>query len=120
MCCDLLFNKDHNSFGQLFNINERNEQISSEFVLQYFLCFSLVRFRPHESIKVMLLPNVVVFYLPNPVSIYLRKGNNRNTRTRCCICLKLTIKKPERHHWYRSSVFIMNFEHILHLVLVFL
>ena len=35
-------------------------------------------------------------------------------------CSKLTIKKPERRHWHRSSVFIVNFEHISHLALVFL
>ena len=27
------------------------------------------------------------------------KVNNRNTRTRCEICSKLTIKIPERRHW---------------------
>ena len=27
---------------------------------------------------------------------YIFKGNNRNTRTRCEICSKLTIKTPER------------------------
>ena len=27
------------------------------------------------------------------------KVNNRNTRTRCEICSKLTVKTPERHHW---------------------
>ena len=42
--------------------------------------------------------------------IYLLKVNNRNTRTRCEICLKLTI----------NSVFSVNFEDISHLVLVFL
>ena len=31
-----------------------------------------------------------------PVGIYLLKFNNRNTRTSCKICLKLTIKTPER------------------------
>ena len=47
------------------------------------------------------------------------KVNNRNTRTRSEICSKLTIKIPERRHWRRSGVFV-NFEHISHLVLVFL
>ena len=57
------------------------------------------------------------------------KINNRNTKTRCEICSKLIIKIPERRHWRRSGVFvnfgrrsgifIVNFEHILHLVLVF-
>ena len=41
------------------------------------------------------------------------KVNNRNTRTRCEICSKLTIKTPERHHWRRSGVFIVNFEHAI-------
>ena len=55
-----------------------------------------------------------------PAGIYLLKVNNRNTRTRCKICSKITIKIPERRHWHRSGIFIVNFEHILHLVLVFL
>ena len=55
-----------------------------------------------------------------PDGIYLLKVNNRNTRTRCEICLKLTIKIPQRHHWRRSGIFIVNFEYISHLVLVFL
>ena len=29
------------------------------------------------------------------------------------------IKTPERRHWHRSDVFIVNFEHISHLVLMF-
>ena len=48
------------------------------------------------------------------------KVNTRNTRTRCEIGSKLTIKIPERHHWRRSGVFVVNFEHISHLALVFL
>ena len=56
----------------------------------------------------------------NPVGIYLLKVNNGNTRKRCEICSKLTIKIPERRKWHRSVIFIVNFEHISHLVLVFL
>ena len=33
---------------------------------------------------------------------------------------KVTIKTPERRHWRRSGVFIVNFEHIPHLVIMFL
>ena len=43
-----------------------------------------------------------------PAGIYLIKVNNRNTKTRCEI------------GWRRSGVFIVNFEHISHLVLGFL
>ena len=59
-------------------------------------------------------------YINIPAGIYLLKVNNRNTRTRCEICSKLTINTPERRQWRRSGVFIVNFEHISHLVLVFL
>ena len=48
------------------------------------------------------------------------KVNNRNTRTMCEICSKLTIKTPEQRHWHRFSVFIVKFEHISHLALAFL
>ena len=43
----------------------------------------------------------------HPTGIYLLKVNNRNTRTKCEKCSKLTIRA-------------LNFEHISHLVLVFL
>ena len=59
-----------------------------------------------------------------PAGIYLLKVNNRNTRTRCEICSKLTIKTPERRSKLTIKTperrFIVSFEHISHLVLVFL
>ena len=33
-----------------------------------------------------------------PANIYLFKVNNTNTRKKCEICSKLTIKTPERPH----------------------
>ena len=36
------------------------------------------------------------------------------------MCSKLMIKTPEWRHWRRSGVFVVNFEHISHLFLVFL
>ena len=59
-----------------------------------------------------------IFYYP--AGNYMFKVNNRNARTRCEICSKLTIKTPERRQWCHSGVFIVNFEHISHLVLTFL
>ena len=55
-----------------------------------------------------------------PAGIYMLKVNNRNSRTRCEICLKLTIKTPERRQQRRSGVFIVNFERVPHLLPVFL
>ena len=57
---------------------------------------------------------------PNPAGIYLLKVGNRSTTTRREICSKLAIKTPERRHWHRYGVFIVNLEHISRLVLVFL
>ena len=39
---------------------------------------------------------------------------------KCKICSKLTIKTTEWHQWLWSGVFIVNFEHISHLFLVYL
>ena len=51
----------------------------------------------------------------NAFSIYLLKVNNRNIRTRCKICSKLTMKTIEQCHWRA----IVNFEHISLLNIVF-
>ena len=50
--------------------------------------------------------------------MYLLKVNI-NIRTKCEICSKLT-KTPEQRQRCRSGVLIDNFEHVSHLVLVFL
>ena len=55
-----------------------------------------------------------------PAGIYLLKVNNRNTRTMCEICSKLTIKTPERRLASLTLLTFVNFEHISHLALVFL
>ena len=41
-------------------------------------------------------PKAVLVLQNYPVDIYLLKVNNRNNKTRCEICSKLTIKTPER------------------------
>ena len=55
-----------------------------------------------------------------PANIFSFEVNNRSPIKRCEICSKLTIKTLELRHWRRSGVFIVNFEHISHFVLVFL
>ena len=42
-----------------------------------------------------------------PVDFYLLEVSNWNTRTRCKICAKLTIKTPDRRHWCRFGVFLL-------------
>ena len=54
----------------------------------------------------------------NQANIYLLKVNNRNTRKRCEICSKLTLKTPERrqrrqrHRSIFSSASIVDFEQV--------
>ena len=52
----------------------------------------------------------LVVWTVNPAVNYMFQVSNRNTRTRCGICSKLTI----------NIIFIVNFEHISHLILEFL
>ena len=53
--------------------------------------------------------------VPLWAGIYLLKVRNRNTRTICGICPKLSVKTPE---WRRSGVFIfVNLKHISYIVL---
>ena len=54
-----------------------------------------------------------------PANIFLFKGNNENTRKRCEISSKLTMKTPELRHQDRLSVFIVNFGHIWQFFLTF-
>ena len=43
-----------------------------------------------------LIPRFTQFINTYQANIYLLKVNNRNTKKRCEICSKLTIKTPER------------------------
>ena len=80
----------------------------------------------HQSLSHFLITKILTVLplqgkiRPYPANINLFKANNRNTRTKCEICSKLTIKTPEWRQSLRSSVFIVNFEHISHFLLVFL
>ena len=51
-----------------------------------------------------------------PANNYLFKVNNRNTRKRCEICSKLTIKT--RKTWTSFCFFTVNFEHVSNLFLM--
>ena len=55
----------------------------------------------------------------HPANIYLFKVSNRITRKRCEKCSKFTITVPKRRQWRLSWFFVVNFEHMSHL-LVFL
>ena len=68
------------------------------------------------STALVILRQIILGFCSYPAGNYMFKVNKRNTRTRCEISSKLAINAPRR----RSGVFIVNFEHISHLALVFL
>ena len=78
--------------------------------------------RIHDMWIIKIFANVKIYkdIDIDPAGNYIFNVNNRNTRTRCEICSKLTIETPERRHWRRFGVFIVNFEHISHFILVLL
>ena len=92
--------------------------------LQYFEVFLLickkwfcyVHFAISRKKKVILQLNSNCI----PDDNYMFKVNNKNTKTRCEICSKLTIKTSEWGHWCCSDLINNNFEHTSHLLLVFL
>ena len=55
------------------------------------------------SAKVYVVEIEYIYSGKSPASNYMFKVNNKDTRTRCEICSKLTIKTPK---------VIVNFEHI--------
>ena len=55
-----------------------------------------------------------------PANIYLIKVSNRNTRKMGRICSRFVVETSELRHRGRSDVFIINFEHISPLFLMFL
>ena len=84
--------------------------VSTSIQEDFQICISV----PLRNIQTLRINNSI------PAGIYLLKVNSRNTRTTCEICSELTIKTPERRDRRRSGGFIVNFEHISHLVLLFL
>ena len=77
----------------------------------------------YEQICIFMTMRLILFaaylkLISLPASFYLFKVNNRDTRKRCYVCSKLTIKTPEWYHWCHSGGFIINCEHIFHIVVI--
>ena len=69
------------------------------------LKFSWETWQLSENFEIKWISNLI------PVGNYMFKVNNRNAITRCESCSKLLINTPERRHWRRFGVFILNFSH---------
>ena len=48
--------------------------------------------------------SIEVEHIMYPAGNYMLKVNNRNTRTMCEICSKLTLKTPERRGYVRYNI----------------
>ena len=86
-------------------------------ILVYVLCKNcnpppekgrpVVPSNPSVKIESLFLENLI------GGSISQQKGGGYNMQWKKYeICSKLTIRTPERHHWLRYGVFIVNFEHV--------
>ena len=86
------------------------------------LAFFFINFEQIFAHKEVLTENNEIFVKPNltfsnPTGKYMLKVNNKSLILLYWLSSKLIIKTPE---WRRSGVFIVNFEHISNLVLVFI
>ena len=96
------------------SLSYRNQ--STDFLWKSMDCFLYGRDFHHGRVNWLVIinpPNLLNFTVFGnnshfPAGNYMFKVNNGNTRTRCEICSKLTIKTPG----CRSGVFFVNFEHI--------
>ena len=115
---------------------KRNKMLQLEIIKRSNITFKIIklndlvvgisfRFFLYISILHCFIDYLIICVLKKTMKIelspsYLFKINNRNTRKGWEICSKLTLKTPERRRWRCSGVFIVNFEHISHLFLMFL
>ena len=74
-----------------------------------------ITFKLFEDLLNQMIAPFVLRFSANPAGSYMIKVNNRNARTRCKICSKLTIRTPEQRHWRLTyftscySVSVVNF-----------
>ena len=73
-----------------------------------------------ETIFCSFLLLILLFFSKSQETFSCSKSTIETLEKKCEICSKLTIETPERPQSRRSGVFIVNFEHISHLFLVFL
>ena len=77
----------------LASIAFKNENVSIDPLILFFRLIVVVDRMPESEIEDYFSYELSPY--PIPTGIYLLKGINRNTRTRCEVCSKLTIKIPE-------------------------
>ena len=93
------------------NLIERLNKSNYFIFLEEQIVRTLSKYQKMKTLYIIILcRSFMAFDTPLPAGIYMFKVNNRKTRTWCEICSKSR----------RSGVFIVNFERISHLALLFL
>lgn len=77
-------------------------------------CIIMILIRARNSLSEKF--DMIAFF---PQSVCLFRFSNGCTRVMCVIFSKLTLMTPEQCQWPRCGIFLVNFEKILHLVLIF-
>ena len=88
------FDTSENAFNCTFIYMQKEKTFSCKSLSDVQISYSdigKVKYENNELTKCG-----IWYFLCIPFGIYLLKVNNRNTRTRCERCSKLTIKTPER------------------------
>ena len=106
---------------QIKDLLQRNFPVCPKRFTKYFLELSPISPYNRDSKVFQKVFRAIIKQHENnfPAIIHLLKVYNKNARIKCEICSKLTIQTPEQCKWCHSDVFIVNFEHISHLTLVF-
>ena len=106
MCGHTTENRGGKSLIHIRNVRSHHCKQRREVVNSYpEAAILLQRFYLNFSMKIFQFVTKILISIINQADIYLPKVNNRNTRTRCEICSKLTIKTPEGRQW---RLIIMN------------
>ena len=79
-------------------------------------CSSFFKFVIIRSFTILYFVN---FLEASSQQIFSCSNSNGNSRKRSEICSKLTITTPEWSHWSCAGVFIVNFNYILHVFVLF-
>ena len=95
------------------NARTRNQENSAGLKCSGFWRNSRFFLRCFTSFNLLIIPQPAVTFTCLKLTIETLEQGVK-------ICSKLAMKTPERRYWGHYGIFIVNFEHISHLVLVFL
>ena len=82
--------------------------------------WKLIRFLLFQQLRANHFPKILILWFPYTKPTITCSKLTIETLKQGVKYVQLIIKTPERRHWSRFGVFIVNFEYILYFVIVFL